>query len=50
MKKQVIENRLVKLGYTIVYTYEGNVIAYKGQQSYKAASLNGLYKIIFKQL
>lgn len=47
MKKQVIENKLVKHGYTVVYTVEGNVIAYKGNGTYKAPTLNALHNIIF---
>ena len=50
MKKQAIENKLVKNGYRVVYTFEGNVMAYKAKRTYKAASLNGLYKIIFGKL
>ena len=48
MKRITIENKLVKHGYTVVYTYEGNIMAYKGQRCYKANSLNALYKTIFK--
>jgi len=47
MKRTAIENKLVKHGYTVVYTYEGNIMAYKGQRCYKANSLNALYKVIF---
>lgn len=47
MKRTTIETKLVKHGYRVVYTLEGNVIAYKGQRSYKSNSLNALYKVIF---
>ena len=48
MKRTTIENKLIKQGYTVVYTYEGNVMAYKGQRCYKANSLNALHKAIFQ--
>ena len=38
MKKQVIEKKLTKLGYKIIMTFEGNLIATKNQITYKAAS------------
>lgn len=47
MKRTTIENNLVKHGYTVVYTYEGNVMAYKGNRTYKANTLNALHKTIF---
>ena len=47
MKRTTIENKLVKHGYTVVYTYEGNIMAYKGNRTYKAPTLNALYKTIF---
>jgi len=47
MKKESILKRLQSKGFKVVHTFEGNYIATKGQQSYKAGSLNQLYKLIF---
>lgn len=47
MKKETILKQLQNKGFKVVHTFEGNYIATKGQQSYKAGSLNELYKLMF---
>jgi len=47
MKRTTIENKLIKHGYIVVYTFEGNVMAYKGNGTYRTPTLNALYKMIF---
>jgi len=47
MKTKAIRQKLEKLGYKVIHTFEGNSIAIKGQQTYKAETLNGLHKLMF---
>jgi len=49
MKKQDIINILQNKGYKVVKSLQtGTWIATKGYQSYKAESLNALYRLMFK--
>lgn len=41
------QQKIEKKGYKVTFTFEGNVIATKGQQSYKAKNITQLYKKIF---
>ena len=41
------QQKIEKKGYTVVYTTQGNVIATKGQRSYKAKNISQLFKILF---
>ena len=47
MTKKDARAKLEKHGYKIISTMQGNVIATKGQRTYKAETLNGLIKKIF---
>lgn len=41
------QQKIEKKGYTVTFTMQGNVIATKGQQSYKADNITQLYKLLF---
>jgi hypothetical protein len=48
MTKKRAQQKLEKAGYKVVFSMNtGNVIASKGQRTYKSESLNGLIKQIF---
>jgi hypothetical protein len=47
MTKQRAIQKLYAAGYKVTFCTSGNVIASKGQRSYKAATINSLIKIIF---
>ena len=40
------QQKIEKKGYKVTYTMEGNVMAFKGQQTYKAKNITQLYKKI----
>lgn len=42
------QQKIESKGYKVTYTMEGNVIAAKGQQKYKAKNITQLYKMILK--